>query len=194
MAQPTLLGLPAELRNRIYRLVLVKDTHIAPQNQEHRNEERQALAITQINKQLRQEACEIYYSSNNFLFCHEHWKPGSPHVNLRKCLAAWCMAIGARNLTDVTSLSLEGICTRHRYAHRARSSCIRADLNFRKGTVLAVALKSGKPTCSVADWEAAMVVDLLLWVLNGSAEWMHTAFGRASLGRSLADTIGGICL
>lgn len=63
--KPALLSLPAELRNRIYRLALVQDAEIriAPS---HSPPPEPALLST--CRQVRGEARNIYYQDNTFLF------------------------------------------------------------------------------------------------------------------------------
>lgn len=62
------IGLPAELRNYIYRLLLVKGSPIYPRKSDHRTEERSVVALLQTNKQIRDEALSIYFGLNDFRF------------------------------------------------------------------------------------------------------------------------------
>lgn len=68
MATPTLLGLPAELQNRIYHMVLVHDDVIKPQLREDRKIEHIALALVQTCREIRSVTTRIYYGMNCFLF------------------------------------------------------------------------------------------------------------------------------
>ncbi|KAF2764608.1 hypothetical protein EJ03DRAFT_19381 [Teratosphaeria nubilosa] len=63
-----LLDLPAEVRNTIYSLVLVKSEPIEPQSQHHRAEERIIMGFVRTNKQIYEESIKLYYNSNVFLF------------------------------------------------------------------------------------------------------------------------------
>ncbi|KAF2654391.1 hypothetical protein K491DRAFT_693920 [Lophiostoma macrostomum CBS 122681] len=76
------MKLPRELRNRVYEEVLVSNNEIAPRlcngngnavhfhddNSWAHNSISNTLAITQVSKQLRDEALPIFYGSNTFVF------------------------------------------------------------------------------------------------------------------------------
>ena len=62
------LDLLPELRNRIYRLCLVKDEPIYLQSYTDRADERTVLALLEVSKQVRNEGFGIYHESNSFRF------------------------------------------------------------------------------------------------------------------------------
>lgn len=60
-----LLGLPAEIRNSIYRLALVEDIiRITPQNLAGASQP----PLLQVNRQIRSEATSIYYQENQIIW------------------------------------------------------------------------------------------------------------------------------
>ena len=59
-----LLGLPAELRNKIYRLALLSTEKIEVSD----NNKPKEPSLLMVNKQIRKEAIGIYYSENHFRF------------------------------------------------------------------------------------------------------------------------------
>jgi hypothetical protein len=60
----SLLGLPGELRNRIWRFALLEDGDITIDVNHH-----QAPALLRTSRQCRQETAEIFYQENAFLHC-----------------------------------------------------------------------------------------------------------------------------
>ena len=58
---PSILALPPELRNKIYRFILVSGNEIRLAG-----DARSQPAILRVNRQIRQEAISIYYSENEF--------------------------------------------------------------------------------------------------------------------------------
>ncbi|KAK3622554.1 hypothetical protein LTR56_022109 [Elasticomyces elasticus] len=62
MAEPTLLGMPPEIRNRIYELSLVQDEPI----RSHCGVCCVGPALLQTNRQISREARGIYYTANTF--------------------------------------------------------------------------------------------------------------------------------
>lgn len=65
--------LPAELRNRVYELVLVHPNEIAVNS---RKRLRDHKALLQTCKQIREEASKIFYALNSFrITLPVHWKP-----------------------------------------------------------------------------------------------------------------------
>lgn len=86
--KPTLLGLPAELRNHIYALILVKDFTLNVRKSDSPDLHQHA-ALTRVNKQLRRETLPTYYTSNTFLLADSLPPPGykawsdsiAPHVH-----------------------------------------------------------------------------------------------------------------
>lgn len=65
----TLLGLTGELRNRIYRLVVIEDSH-AHGTVTVRCSELNEPALLYANKQIRDGALSIFYAKNIFLLDH----------------------------------------------------------------------------------------------------------------------------
>ncbi|KAK3645366.1 hypothetical protein LTR56_009093 [Elasticomyces elasticus] len=63
MAEPALLGMPPEIRNRIYELSLVQDEPI----RSHRGVCCAGPALLQTNCQISFEATGIYYTANTFI-------------------------------------------------------------------------------------------------------------------------------
>lgn len=59
--------LPAELRNRIYRMHLVTGK-VYPWSKGHRQQEALVLPLLATNQQIRTEALSIYYAENDFSF------------------------------------------------------------------------------------------------------------------------------
>ena len=70
MTRVAFFDLAAELRNRIYRLSLVKDEPITPHSRNDRVEEKASLALLKTCRQIRKEAGNIYLLENIFRFCH----------------------------------------------------------------------------------------------------------------------------
>ena len=70
--KPSLLTLPAELRDEIYTLVLKQETPLESVSYVIRNGWRDSYlrppALAQICRQIRQEAIPIFYSTNTFVF------------------------------------------------------------------------------------------------------------------------------
>ncbi len=60
-SKPTLLGLPAELRNTIYEMALLKDDKILV------NANPEVPGLMRVNRQLREEAGNIFYGQNRFV-------------------------------------------------------------------------------------------------------------------------------
>jgi hypothetical protein len=61
--------LPPELRNRICHYVLVRTSEpIERDNPEHMEEERQSMALLNVNRQIRKDTLAIYYTANTFSF------------------------------------------------------------------------------------------------------------------------------
>ena len=68
MATPSLLGLPPELQNRIYHLVLVKASDICMLDEEQRREENSVLALLWASSEIYETGKRIYYGLNVFVF------------------------------------------------------------------------------------------------------------------------------
>ena len=66
--QCRLFTIPPELRDLIYRFLLVKPSPISPQWRSHRDEERSTLPLFQTCRRVRQETAKLYFSSNTFRF------------------------------------------------------------------------------------------------------------------------------
>lgn len=101
------LDLPAELRNRIYHLSLIKDGPVLQQTAPQKAEERAALAILRVNRQIRSEAFGIYYGLNRFHFCDK--------FDHERDIDAFLLSIGQQGLAYVQSIEFEedegGTCT-----------------------------------------------------------------------------------
>lgn len=64
----TLLRLPPELREHIYRFLLVKGSPIEPQRRSNREDERTLLPFFRTCKLVHREATKVYFSCNIFRF------------------------------------------------------------------------------------------------------------------------------
>lgn len=103
MEASPLARLPAELRNRIYEVILVYDnpTWIAVYLMHARlfrqrsSRPRHVLALVLTCKQLNAEAGSLHYALNTFTLYHD--------VSLRK----WCYAIGERNTKDLRTVIVD---------------------------------------------------------------------------------------
>ena len=95
-----LLELPAELRNRIYHFVLVRDSAIAPQTRRHRKEERQAIALLGVCRQVREESHPIYYMKSSFRFYYSRKFKSSPK--------RWLTALRPNTLLYIRPFLLQG--------------------------------------------------------------------------------------
>ncbi|KAK3648882.1 hypothetical protein LTR56_003832 [Elasticomyces elasticus] len=83
MATPTLLGLPPELRNRIFELTLVVPCAISIGQSVNRRLPDRTIAhdrailqqppLTRVNRQTRSEALAIFYGQNTFLIDHTNF-------------------------------------------------------------------------------------------------------------------------
>ncbi|KAK5737171.1 hypothetical protein LTR17_006954 [Elasticomyces elasticus] len=83
MATPTLLGLPPELRNRIFELALVMPFAISIGQSVNRRLPNRTIAhdrailqqppLTRINRQTRSEGLAIFYGQNTFLIDHTNF-------------------------------------------------------------------------------------------------------------------------
>lgn len=98
--KPTLLTIPAELRNRVYHMVLFKGSPISPWLFDDREEELESLQLLQACRQIRSEAQRIYYGTNKFRFYDER--------SLKSTLAGMFIALGPLTLQLCKSVSLEG--------------------------------------------------------------------------------------
>ncbi|KAK5115830.1 hypothetical protein LTR85_009424 [Meristemomyces frigidus] len=121
MDQPPLIRLPAELRNHIYELALLRghpveikiydDDVLSPVGYD-------VLALTRTCKQIRHESTGLFYSINEF---HIQLRVGSlkfwyqaPRTmlvsmerHLMTLLRSFVDSIGARNATSLTSVTLQ---------------------------------------------------------------------------------------
>ncbi|KAK5686523.1 hypothetical protein LTS10_002643 [Elasticomyces elasticus] len=94
MATPTLLGLPPELRNRIFELAVVEPFAISIGQSVNRRLPNRTIAhdrailqqppLTRVNHQTRSEALAIFYGQNTFVVDHSSFDIRSDVVK------AWC--------------------------------------------------------------------------------------------------------
>ena len=68
LSKPSLLGIPAELRNNIYRLALIKDKRI---DISYWQSEPTEPGLLQVCRQTRAESKEIYFKENKFFITVE---------------------------------------------------------------------------------------------------------------------------
>ena len=100
MATPTLPGLPPEVRNRIYGLVLIKVEPIVVQDPAVRREEKDVLSLLHVCRQIRMEGIKVYYGMNTFEFLDIG--------TLRHRVSRFFSALGPRQLRLCKSISLFG--------------------------------------------------------------------------------------
>ncbi|CAK4032174.1 carbohydrate-binding module family 43 [Lecanosticta acicola] len=134
-ARSNFFSLPAELRNNIYELALLKNFDaregqgitqpairlFATSRLRYLRETNPPLLLT--CKQIREEALPVYYS-NIFVVQHRvpdrSWDSGPVRINFantRQKLAKWLSSIGLQNASKVKELLLRAhICTRPRWA------------------------------------------------------------------------------
>jgi hypothetical protein len=101
-SESRLLSLPAEIRNMIYRHSLVETVIKIPRDTSPPNEP----GLLQVNRQIRQETCRLYYTQNKFLWSiwaynadiHIKWCRSSP-FRLRSSTAY--IFIGPRNWENI---------------------------------------------------------------------------------------------
>lgn len=90
-----LLSLPPEIRNMIYRFVLVEgNIHMRPGNIPEQP------GLLQVNTQIRRETLRTYYQENHF-----NW-----HIwafDARECIS-WCQSSSDRRYSSIRSWTLEG--------------------------------------------------------------------------------------
>ncbi|KAK5682811.1 hypothetical protein LTR17_027377 [Elasticomyces elasticus] len=109
MSTPTLLGLPPELRNRIFELALVQPFAISIGQSVNRRLPDRTIAhdrailqqppLTCVNRQTRSEGLAIFYGQNSFLI--DHSKLNSC-ANVLKCWRAFASKAVQEHLTKVS--------------------------------------------------------------------------------------------
>lgn len=129
--KPTLLTLPAELRNRIYHLVLTKGSPISPYRCEDKTEEPASLRLLRTCRQIRSEATSIYYGTNMFRFYDS--------ILLELHLRLFLGDIGPQNLQLCKSISLVGRCNPNGQTRSCPENYCRAsvEVDFKDKTVRA---------------------------------------------------------
>lgn len=161
MSLPTLLRLPPEIQNRIYRLILVKDDPINVQRQFDRQEEQTPLSLLHTCKEINKNARPIYYGCNTFKF-----SAASPELLYR--MEKFMRGLDLEGITLCQSIRLEFAASSPRFDIVFNHTCACAvyfDIDFKTKEVWS---NSCSDCCGSAlgwFWELAEleVREILMW-------------------------------
>lgn len=130
--QDGLLGLPPEIREQIYDLVVLKSRDpcitMLPNHSSHKSEVsacQPALSVT--NRQLREEVLPIFYSTNLFL-AEVSWREDLDTAK------RWLQSIGDRNAKCLRRLALGG-WIRVPFGHMVGKRWVKVILDLKAGTM-----------------------------------------------------------